>query len=231
MAGAGHAVFDTVKNGLGEDGSFDGTFLVPSPKRQHATPGPEPNFWEPAVWPDSTKEFAAFNFCSVVANQFVRLFGEAQPNKSVKNKATGERRTQVNIPNGLFGKRVDLYKQLTQRNLIRDLSESTFYRWLGRYFWWVAWLKWSPFSKCDTCVDLKQRLFSAKAEQDANALLEVEAELGAHRVYHHLHRPQPLRLPRVPGTGQARPVPARDRRRDGLRQDLVSARHHQRHGL
>jgi hypothetical protein len=181
VAGARAATFSEVISGFSTNGTFDGEVLTTSTGVQEdATPAvEEAEFWTPAVEPPSGSE--EDRFCKVVSEQFLRLFGEALPNKSIRQKSTGLRRTQVNIPNGIYGSRSDLFKDLLERKLVRSsLHESTFYRWLNKYFFFVSWLKWSPFSKCDICVHLKQGLFQARAA--ASASLEgLTRRLQAHR--------------------------------------------------
>ena len=180
VAGTSTKFFNTTIPGFGGEGSFDDSVLQNDPPTvEEEAPQQETEFWKPAVVPPEGSEEE--RFCNVVSDQFLRLFGEALPNKSIKQKSTGVRRTQVNIPNGIYGSRKDLYKELLDRKLVRSsLHESTFYRWLSKYFFFVSWLKWSPFAKCDICIHLKQGLFSARAAA-STAVEGLTRQLQAHR--------------------------------------------------
>ena len=178
MAGVNHSAFDNIKRGFVEAGQFDASvFDAPTPAAAVAAPETS-EFWEPATAPSTEQEK---QFCTVVGERFVKQFGEALPNKYVVNKETKQTRTQVNIPNGLYGHRSDLYSDLKERELVHNLGESTFYRWLNKFFYFVCWRKWSPFAKCDICVELKQRLFGAKAGCEEGYLDKLKRKLAAHR--------------------------------------------------
>ena len=99
----------------------------------------------------------------------------------VINKVSKCRRVQVNIPNGLFASRAELLSILKSSGLLpENFPESTFYCYLHRYYFFVCFQKWTPFSKCDVCARLKQLIISCKPDQQQQ-LDKFKAELQAHR--------------------------------------------------
>jgi hypothetical protein len=178
LSGVSRHTFSVVLPGFKSGGSFDCSILQNqrSDIQQPNTPLPEQEFWQPTCEPAGEEEAA---FAQVVSEEVIRNFGEALPHRTLKNRDTGERHTQVNIPNGLFASRHSLFEQLQENGRIRSsLSISTFYRWLAKLFWFVSFRKWTPFSKCDVCVRLKQRLLGGAGTDTQQGIKE---ELQAHR--------------------------------------------------
>ena len=50
-----------------------------------------------------------------------------------------------------------------------SFSETTFYRLLTHFYWFVSFQKWTPFSKCDDCSRFKQLIFGSTGGDDAEA--------------------------------------------------------------
>ena len=138
------------------------------------------DFWAPAEQPVNNDQKL---FVRVVGEHIIKNFGEALPHRSVIDRSTGGRRVQVNIPNGLFASRAELLSILKKGNLLPDrFGESTFYKYLHKFYFFVCFQKWTPFSKCDVCARLKQLILGCKP--DDPRLPRFKAELQAHR--HHV---------------------------------------------
>ena len=85
---------------------------------------------------------------------------------------------QVNVPNGLFVSRSALHQELVVAGKLPEtLSTTNFCKLLARLFPNVCFQKWTPFSKCDICIRIKQTLFGSLG--DAADL--QQALLQAHR--------------------------------------------------
>ena len=105
------------------------------------------DYWAPAELPVTKNEKL---FVQVVGEHIIKHFGEALPHRSVINRATKCRRVQVNIPNGLFASRTELLTILKSSDLLPDsFAESTFFYYLRKFYFFVCFQKWTPFSKCD----------------------------------------------------------------------------------
>jgi hypothetical protein len=114
--------------------------------------------------------------------QVIQRFGEALPHKTIVVRgvqgAPNKRVPQVNIPNGLFASRVALFQELKRAGrLPTSFSQNSFLNTLKHYFPHVCFLKWTPFSKCDVCVSLKQNIFGSTDEGRAR----LQPKLQAHR--------------------------------------------------
>jgi hypothetical protein len=135
------------------------------------------DYWAPAEKPVTKNEKL---FVQVVGEHIIKHFGEALPHRSVINRATKCRRVQVNIPNGLFASRTELLSILKSSHLLpEDFAESTFYYYLRKFYFFVCFQKWTPFSKCDVCARLKQLIIGCKPGDPR--LPDLQAELQAHR--------------------------------------------------
>lgn len=179
VLGTSRNTFGLVLPGFDSEGGFDPAALAskrPDSSTSNTIAAEEPDFWAPG---DTPKGLEQEQFVHVLSEEVVRNFGEALPHKSLKNTATGERRTQVNIPNGLFSSRANLCDQLKENHRLRStLGQSTFYKYLSKFFWFVSFRKWTPFSKCDVCVRLKQRWLGSTGSPDQST---VKDELQNHR--------------------------------------------------
>jgi hypothetical protein len=181
LTGVSRNTLSVVQQGFTTSGDLDPSALLAkrydAKKPDNQIPEQDQPFWAPAAQPVGREQE---DFSNVVSEEIIKNFGEALPHRTLKNPDSNERRTQVNIPNGLFPSRSSLFDLLKDTRRIRStLSLQTFYRWLTRFFWFVSFRKWTPFSKCDICVGLKQRwLGSAGNQAQAD---QVKEELQAHR--------------------------------------------------
>jgi hypothetical protein len=148
LTGVSRNTLSVVQQGFTTSGDLDPSALLAkrydAKKPDNQIPEQDQPFWAPAAQPVGREQE---DFSNVVSEEIIKNFGEALPHRTLKNPDSNERRTQVNIPNGLFPSRSSLFDLLKDTRRIRStLSLQTFYRWLTRFFWFVSFQKWTPFS-------------------------------------------------------------------------------------
>jgi hypothetical protein len=152
--------------------------LVSRSKPGTANEDAQRSFWAPVRVPRTEHQIL---FCEVFGNTIVKSFGEALPHKSIRVRDLGVRFPQVNIPNGLFVSRRHILQELVYyEHLPTSFKESTFYDYIRHYYPFVCFKKWTPFSKCACCTNLKQQLLASHNHSEA-ARAAVQSKLQAHR--------------------------------------------------
>lgn len=142
-----------------------GDIFSPLPRKARISGQEEP------VYPSQQEFRDAFQ-------EVVDFYGEHMPHLT-RDGGKG----MVLLPSALYPKKVNVYEELVQTNRLRPSFPERYFKILWtRYYGNVVIKKWTPFAKCDECVQFRNRILST-SRKDKVKVEKLKADQSAHRTY------------------------------------------------